>query len=240
MTTLFISDLHLHPSRAASIDAFLGFLSRHQGSAEALYILGDLFETWVGDDHPEPAYQPVKSALKACSTAGTPVYFMHGNRDFMLARQFAAETGCTLIEDPTHINLYGTATLLMHGDSLCTDDTEYQQLRARLRDPDWQQQARSLPVEQRMEMAEQARELSTLSKQGKDEYIMDVNQDEVRRVMAEQDVALLIHGHTHRPGEHTFSNGTRECTRIVLGDWYNKGSVLVVNKHHRQLQPLDL
>ena len=240
MATLFISDLHLHPSRAAIIDCFLNFLTRQTGTAEALYILGDLFETWVGDDHPEPAYQPVKSALKTCSTAGTPVYLMHGNRDFMLAQQFAIETGCTLIEDPTRIDLYGTPTLLMHGDSLCTDDTEYQQLRVRVRDPDWQQQARSLPLEQRMEMAEQARELSALSKQGKDDYIMDVNQDEVRRVMAEQDVALLIHGHTHRPGEHTFNNGTRGCTRIVLGDWYSKGSVLVVDEQHQQLQTLDL
>ena len=240
MATLFISDLHLHPSRAASIDAFLDFLGRHRGKAEALYILGDLFETWVGDDHPEPAYQPVKTALRACNTAGTPVCLMHGNRDFMLAQQFATETGCTLIADPTRIDLYGTAALLMHGDSLCTDDKDYQRLRAQVRDPDWQQQARELPVKQRMEMAEQARELSALSKQGKDEYIMDVNQDEVRRVMTEQDVTLLIHGHTHRPGEHSFSNGTQQCTRIVLGDWYNKGSVLTVNQQHRQLQTLEL
>jgi len=156
------------------------------------------------------------------------------------AMTFATETGCTLIADPTRIDLYGTAALLMHGDSLCTDDKDYQRLRAQVRDPDWQQQARELPVKQRMEMAEQARELSALSKQGKDEYIMDVNQDEVRRVMTEQDVTLLIHGHTHRPGEHSFSNGTQQCTRIVLGDWYNKGSVLTVNQQHRQLQTLEL
>ena len=119
MSTLFISDLHLHPSRPAIIECFLTFLKQQRGQAEALYILGDLFETWIGDDNPEPAYQPVKSALKAFSNAGTPAYLMHGNRDFLLSGQFAAETGCSLLPDPTRIDFYGMATVLMHGDSLC-------------------------------------------------------------------------------------------------------------------------
>ena len=239
MATLFISDLHLHPSRPTIITCFLEFLEQQQGLADALYILGDLFESWIGDDHPEPAYQPVKLALGECCKAGTPVYLMHGNRDFMLSEAFTSETGCMLLTDPTRIDLYGTPTLLMHGDSLCTDDTEYQQVRARVRDPAWQQQARALPVDKRLELAAQARALSAQSKQGKDEYIMDVNQDEVLRVIEQQQVDLLIHGHTHRPGSHTLEIGDREVTRVVLGDWYNTGSVLVADTRGQRLEKLD-
>ena len=239
MATLFISDLHLHPSRPAIITCFLEFLEQQQGLADALYILGDLFESWIGDDHPEPAYQPVKLALGKCCKAGTPVYLMHGNRDFMLSEAFTSETGCMLLTDPTRIDLYGTPTLLMHGDSLCTDDTEYQQVRTRVRDPAWQQQARALPVDKRLEIAAQARALSAQSKQGKDEYIMDVNQDEVLRVIEQQQVDLLIHGHTHRPGSHTLEIGDREVTRVVLGDWYNAGSVLVADTWGQRLEKLD-
>ncbi|GMQ87827.1 MAG: UDP-2,3-diacylglucosamine diphosphatase [Gammaproteobacteria bacterium] len=238
MATLFISDLHLHPSRPAIIACFLKFLEQQQGRVDALYILGDLFESWIGDDHPEPAYQPVKPALGRCSNAGTPVYLMHGNRDFMLGETFTGETGCILLTDPTRIDLYGTPTLLMHGDSLCTDDSEYQQVRARVRDPAWQQQARTLPVNKRLEIAAQARALSARSKQGKEEYIMDVNQDEVLRVIEEHQVDLLIHGHTHRPGSHAFRNGNREVTRMVLGDWYDTGSVLVADTRGRRLETL--
>ena len=197
---------------------------------EALYILGDLFEAWIGDDHPEPAYQTVKTAIRRCGDAGTPVYLMHGNRDFMIGKQFIEETGCTLLTDPTRLDLYGIPTLLMHGDTLCTDDREYQALRSKVRDPDWQQQAGRLPVDERLALAQQARELSTLSKQGKEEYIMDVNQEEVRRVAEQHRVSLIIHGHTHRPGTHTFHADNSKVTRIVLGDWYQTGSVLVVDK----------
>jgi len=238
LATLFISDLHLHPSRPAIIACFLAFLAQQKGRADALYILGDLFESWIGDDHPEPVYQTVKLALKSCTRAGTPVYLMHGNRDFMLGKRFAAETGCTLLPDPTRIDLYGTPTLLMHGDSLCTDDIEYQQVRKRVRDPAWQQQARELPIDRRLAIAAQARTLSAQSKQGKHDYIMDVNQDEVRRVIEENQVTLLIHGHTHRPGSHTLNAGKHEVTRIVLGDWYNAGSVLVAGRQDRRLEKL--
>jgi len=238
LATLFISDLHLHPSRPAVITCFLAFLEQQRGQAEALYILGDLFETWIGDDHPEPVYQRVKQALAACCQAGTPVHLMHGNRDFMLGGTFLAETGCTLLPDPAQIDLYGAATLLMHGDSLCTDDTEYQQVRKQLRDPAWQQQARALPVAQRLAMAAEARARSTQSKRGKEEYIMDVNQDEVRRVIEAGRVDLLIHGHTHRPGSHSVQTAHGEATRIVLGDWYETGSVLVADRHGRRLEAL--
>jgi len=239
LATLFISDLHLHPSRPAIIACFLKFLEQQRGRVDALYILGDLFESWIGDDHPEPAYHSIKPALENCNDAGTPVYLMHGNRDFMLGETFTNETGCILLPDPTRIDLYGTPTLLMHGDSLCTDDLEYQQVRARVRDPAWQQQARALPVDKRLEIAAQARALSARSKQGKEEYIMDVNQDEVLRVIEKNQVDLLIHGHTHRPGNHTLTNGAHEITRIVLGDWYSAGSVLIADENGQRLEKLN-
>jgi len=239
MPTFFISDLHLHPSRPAIIECFLTFLKKQQSRAEALYILGDLFETWIGDDHPEAVYQPVKSALKAFSNAGTPVYLMHGNRDFLLGAQFATETGCSLLPDPSRIDLYGTTTVLMHGDSLCSDDKDYQHFRRKVRDPAWQQHIIGLPVEQRLQMARQALELSAQSKQGKDETIMDANQDAVRRTVEENQADLLIHGHTHRPGIHSFRNNGREITRIVLGDWYETGSVLAIDPQGWQLKTLN-
>ncbi|MEN8762368.1 MAG: UDP-2,3-diacylglucosamine diphosphatase [Thiogranum sp.] len=239
MSTLFISDLHLHPSRPAIIQCFLTFLRQRRDHTEALYILGDLFEAWIGDDHPEPAYQAVKSALKSFSNAGTPLYLMHGNRDFLLSKQFAAETGCRLLPDPTRIDLYGTATVLMHGDSLCSDDEDYQRFRSKVRDPAWQRDILELPVAQRLQMAGQARQLSAQSKQGKAETIMDANQDAIRRSVEDNQADLLIHGHTHRPGIHTFRSNGREITRIVLGDWYEAGSVLAIDPQGWQLQTLS-
>jgi len=238
MPTFFISDLHLHPSRPAINRCFTSFLSDIKGHAEALYILGDLFEAWVGDDHPEPAYVPVKRSLMQCVRAGTPVFVLHGNRDFLLGPRFARETGCTLLEDPSRIDLYGRATLLMHGDSLCTDDADYQALRARLRDPQWQRQALSLPLEERLSLATQARELSALAVRGKDETIMDVNADAVLDVFSSHDVSLLIHGHTHRPGVHRLQHQGRQLERIVLGDWYEQGSVLIAEHDKLELEIL--
>jgi len=240
MATLFISDLHLDATRPAVSDCLLRFLSDVQGHAQALYILGDLFEAWVGDDHPEPAYRPVKLALQACVRAGTPVFLLRGNRDFLLGEQFCTETGCTLLADPSVIDLYGTPTLLMHGDSLCTDDVPYQALRARLRDPAWQRQARSLPLEDRLQMAEQARELSVLAGQGKAEAIMDVNQAQVLRVVDQHAVKRLIHGHTHRPAIHALTHRGQTLQRAVLGDWYRQGSVLSVSADGLELRALPL
>ncbi len=231
MGTLFISDLHLHPSRPAILDGFRQFLQRQAADAEALYILGDLFDVWIGDDYAEPAFAAVLQDLRACTEAGTPVFLMHGNRDFLIGEQFAAATGCTLLTDPTRIDLYGTPTLLMHGDTLCTDDGDYQALRKKVRNPAWQEQALSLPVPERLELAAQARELSSLATGQKDETIMDVNQDEVQRVMREYHVRLLIHGHTHRPGNHEVDLGSSTARRIVLGDWYSRGEVLVINRN---------
>jgi UDP-2,3-diacylglucosamine hydrolase len=240
MTTLFISDLHLHPSRPHIIDGFLTYLQSVQGEAEALYILGDLFEAWVGDDHPEVAFLPVKAALAQCNASGTPVLIMHGNRDFLIGETFARETGCSLLEDPVLVDLYGIRTLLIHGDSLCTDDQEYQQLRSRLRDPEWQRQALSLPVEERLQLAMEARELSALSSRDKDEYIMDVNQGEVLRTLTASGAQRLIHGHTHRPGVHEFEHNGETLQRIVLGDWYEQGSVLEVEANHYELRTLSI
>lgn len=238
MSSLFISDLHLHPSRPAILACFVRFLEQQRGRAEAVYILGDLFETWVGDDDPEPVYTAARRAIRDCVAAGTPVFVMRGNRDFLLGERFGAETHCTLIEDPTRIELYGVATLLMHGDSLCTDDLDYQTMRRRLRDPAWQHQVLALSLAERRELAQQARELSVLSQHGKSDCTMDVNTDEVLRVMGEQQVDLLIHGHTHRAGIHPLRIGDRGVTRIDLGDWYTTGTALVVDAGGRpRFQP---
>jgi UDP-2,3-diacylglucosamine hydrolase len=239
MTTLFISDLHLHPARPAVIRCFIAFLAT-LGNTRALYILGDLFDAWAGDDHPEPAYTPVKQALKQCTAAGTPVYLLHGNRDFLLGARFARETGCTLLEDPSVISLNGRRTLLMHGDSLCTDDRDYQALRARLRSPQWQQQALSLPLEERLQFARQARELSAETNRGKDDYLMDANPAEIQRVFDTHRVELLIHGHTHRPGIHRLTHNGRQLQRVVLGDWYEQGSVLRVADGQLELASLPV
>ncbi len=238
MTTLFISDLHLHPSRPHIIYGFLNYLQSIQGKVESLYILGDLFEAWVGDDHPEPAFLPVKKALRACQDQGTPVFLMHGNRDFLIGEKFTAETGCRLLQDPTRIDLYQIPTLLMHGDSLCTDDLEYQQLRSRLRDPAWQRQALALPAEERLQLAQEARELSELSSRDKDETIMDVNQDEVLRMLLDSGAERLIHGHTHRPGRYITEHNGKTLERLVLGDWYEQGSVLEADAGRCELRSL--
>lgn len=241
VTTLFVSDLHLHPSRPDVISCFIDLLKQQQGQARALYILGDLFETWVGDDHPEPAYQPVKTALKYCIQAGTPIYLLHGNRDFLLGKQFCSETGCTLLHDPARIELHGIATLLMHGDSLCIDDTEYQAFRKMVRTPGWQAQALDLPLEQRLKTASKARLQSKLAMQDKAADIMDVNQNEVTKFMRQYRVHCLIHGHTHRPGIHSVKLDTGEATRIVLGDWHRCGSVLRIDPQGKKtLQEIPL
>lgn len=238
-TSLFVSDLHLHPSRPAVARCFTAFLAMLDRT-QALYILGDLFEAWVGDDHPEPAYQAIKQSLKRCTASGISVYVMRGNRDFLLGERFAGETGCTLLDDPGVIDLCGRRTLLMHGDSLCTDDLEYQTLRKQLRDPQWQQQVLSLPLQERLQMADRAREHSTLSGLDKEDYLMDVNQDEVARMFELHRAELLIHGHTHRPGIHRLTVNGRHRQRVVLGDWYEQGSVLKVVDGQPELTALPV
>ncbi|MEL7451099.1 MAG: UDP-2,3-diacylglucosamine diphosphatase [Pseudomonadota bacterium] len=226
MTTLFISDLHLQASRPDITAQFVEFLGTRARDAEALYILGDLFEAWIGDDDPDAHNRQVIAALRACVDQGTPGYFMRGNRDFLVGERFAEETGFTLLEDPTVITVNGQRVLVMHGDTLCTDDVEYQAFRRMVREPAWQAQMLALPVEQRRQLAAQARDASSAASQQKAADIMDVNHDAVTGAIAEAGVDILLHGHTHRPAVHAVDVDGRACTRIVLGDWYEHGSMV--------------
>ncbi|MBO6850501.1 MAG: UDP-2,3-diacylglucosamine diphosphatase, partial [Marinobacter sp.] len=197
MTTLFISDLHLEESRPDITDAFLGFLETRARGVEQLYILGDFFEAWIGDDERSPLQDTVAGALKALSDSGTAIFLMHGNRDFLIGEDFCARAGATLLDDPTVVDLYGTPTLLMHGDSLCTADVEYQKFRQNMRNRQWQQMILQRPLADRQQMARQLREISMAKNQGKEEFIMDVTPEEVVKVMEDHGVQRLIHGHTH-------------------------------------------
>jgi UDP-2,3-diacylglucosamine hydrolase len=226
MTTLFISDLHLEASQPEIGAQFLNFLAGEAREAEALYILGDLFDVWLGDDDPNPYYAEMKSALRALSDTGVPIYFMHGNRDFMIGAGFAAETGLAILDDPSVVDLYGEKVLLCHGDSLCTDDVAYQQVRAMTREPEWQAMMLSKSIEERIAFALQARKDSMERGESISDEIMDVNQDAVAAALDKHGVEVMLHGHTHRPAMHSLDLGHRKATRIVLGDWYEQGSVV--------------
>lgn len=226
MTTLFISDLHLTTERPAIGEAFLRFLQGEARQAEALYILGDLFEIWLGDDAVVPVYQPFIEGLKGLTDSGTPCYVMRGNRDFLLGERFEAMTGTTLLPDPYRLDLYGTPTLLMHGDLLCTDDVEYLKFREMVLSEDWQREFLSMSVEERVEYGRQLREKSREAIQGKQVDIMDVNATAVEQTMRRYDVTRLIHGHTHRPARHRLKLDGVAVERIVLPEWYEQGGVL--------------
>jgi UDP-2,3-diacylglucosamine hydrolase len=230
MTTLFISDLHLEVDRPDIGEQFFAFLEDEAKHAEALYILGDLFDAWVGDDDPNPHFADVKKALRALVDSGVPVYFMHGNRDFMVGEDFAEETGVRILPDPIAIDLYGNHVLLSHGDALCTDDFEYQKIRAMTRNPEWQATMRAKPLEERLLLARAAREESKARGQTIDMDIMDVNADAVKRTILDYGVDILLHGHTHRPDIHFVELDDRIAKRIVLGDWYDQGSVVRWNE----------
>ncbi len=226
MTALFISDLHLEASQPGIGKQFLSFLSGEARKAESLYILGDLFEAWLGDDDPNPYYGEMKSALRELVDAGVPVSFMHGNRDFMIGEMFASETGVSILADPVVADLYGRDVLLSHGDALCTDDVRYQQVRAMTRDPEWQAMMRAKSIEERIAFASQARQESVARGESMSDEIMDVNQDAVVATLREHGVQMMLHGHTHRPAVHEVDLGERRATRIVLGDWHQQGSVV--------------
>jgi len=238
VATLFISDLHLDPARPDITAQALELLHREARGAEALYILGDLFEAWVGDDDPEPEKRRVIAALRELTDAGLPCFFMRGNRDFLVGERFAADSGCTLLEDPTVVEIHGTPVLLMHGDTLCTDDVEYQAFRRTVRDPRWQAAMLARPLEERIALARQLRAQSAASMAGKAEEIMDVNPGAVEAAMREHGVFTLLHGHTHRPAVHRFEVDGREAVRIVLGDWYTQGSVLAWDADGFELRTL--
>lgn len=230
MTTLFISDLHLEADRPEIGAQFRSFLDGEARDAEALYILGDLFEAWLGDDDPNPYYTAMKAALRALVDRGVAVFFMHGNRDFMIGQQFAKETGIALLDDPHTIDLYGETVLLSHGDALCTDDVEYQTVRAMTRNPDWQAMMLRKSIEERIAFAVAARQQSLERGESMSDDIMDVNDDAVAALFRQYDVATLLHGHTHRPAVHHLDVDKKTRRRIVLGDWYEQGSVVRWNK----------
>lgn len=224
MTTLFISDLHLEADRPDIAAQFFEFLEDEARGSAALYILGDLFEAWVGDDDPNPHFAECKRAIRALVDSGVPVYFMRGNRDFLVGEDFAEDTGTTILDDPTPVELYGTSVLLSHGDAYCTDDVEYQQVRAMTRNPEWQAGMLAKPLEERIAIARHAREQSMQRGQTIDMDIMDVNQGAIELALRESGADILLHGHTHRPNVHDVDLGDREAQRIVLGDWYEQGS----------------
>ena len=239
MTTLFISDLHLDAERPAITELFGRFIDGEARGADALYILGDLFEAWVGDDDPSGAGTFVAEKLRGLRDAGVPVSFIRGNRDFLLHAAYARAAGMAILPDPAVVMLYGKPTLLLHGDLLCTDDVAYQQFRAQTRNPDWQRQFLSQPLPARLAFAQQARAASKahqsgLRDAGRMEAITDVAPATVAATFARYGIDTMIHGHTHRPAVHTHEGGTR----IVLGDWYEQGSVLRVDANSAKLSPL--
>ena len=226
--SLFISDLHLCSSRPAITRQFIDFLQVIAGDVEALYILGDLFEYWAGDDDlDDPSHSDIIAALSALTATGTQVFFMHGNRDFLLGEDFSRKTGITLLHDPTLLTLYGKRVLLSHGDTLCTDDVAYQAFRQQVREPTWQTEFLSQSLAARKAQIEALRQRSEEEKSQKTESIMDVNAEAVSELLRQYDYPeLLIHGHTHRPARHEVEVDGHHCERWVLGDWYDQGSCL--------------
>lgn len=235
MSILFISDLHLHETRPHITRAFFHFLHTQAAGAEQLYILGDFFDAWIGDDDDSALNTDVAAELKKLSSAGTQIFLMHGNRDFLLGEKFAAQAGAQLIAEETVIDLYGCPTLLLHGDDLCIDDKDYIAFRQQVRSPQWQQQILAQPLAARRALAAQLREKSQAMNSLKAEDIMDVSQAEVIRVMENAGVTRLIHGHTHRPAHHPLDVHEKAAERIVLGDWHDKGWAIVADKDRTEL-----
>ncbi len=240
MATLFVSDLHLDPARPAITALFLDFLARQAGRADACYILGDLFEAWVGDDDDAELGRAVAGALRALADSGVPIHFLHGNRDFLIGERFAAAAGVRLLPESEAINLYGEPVLLLHGDTLCTDDADYQAFRAQVRDPAWQARLLELPLAQRRALAGQLRETSQQATQLKETAITDVNLEAVDGALRARGIRRMIHGHTHRPAIHEWMLDGQPARRAVLGDWYDRGSVLRCDVTGWRLEPLPL
>jgi UDP-2,3-diacylglucosamine hydrolase len=227
MHTLFISDLHLSAKQPHITQVFLHFMRHTAPQAEALYILGDLFEYWAGDDDlDDPFHQQIIQALSAMAETGTRVCIMHGNRDFLMAEELAAACRATLLRDPVLIDLYGAPTLLSHGDALCTDDVAYQTFRRQVRDTTWQQQFLAQPLAQRKAQIEELRMRSESEKQTKDGNIMDVNAHAVADLLRAHHYPRLIHGHTHHLAHHLHHVDGHTCERWVLGDWGETGNAL--------------
>lgn len=233
---LLISDLHLEEGRPDITRAFLGLLAGRARTAESLYILGDFFEAWIGDDAMSPFQRSICQALRALSDSGTNVFLMHGNRDFMIGKAFCKAAGCTLLKDPSVVNFNGEPVLLMHGDSLCTRDEAYMRMRRYLRHPLTLWVLRHLPLSTRHKLARKLRSESRAQTRMKANDIVDVTPDEVVRVMAESGVQTLIHGHTHRPAVHDVQLDGTTAQRIVLGDWDREGWLLRIDEQGFHLE----
>ncbi len=230
LATYFISDLHLDASRPQLTAILLRFLARIRGEADALYVLGDLFESWVGDDAVDALASEVAQGMQALAASSVPIAFLCGNRDFLLGAEYAQRCAMRRLPDPTVIDLYGRPALLSHGDALCTADLAYQAFRRQVRDPQWQAAFLARPLVERQEYAARARTASAAHQAGGATAIGDVDPASVDSLFAQFGVDLLIHGHTHRPATHTHAIGETECTRIVLADWRDRGEALRVDR----------
>lgn len=233
--TYFIADLHLAPNRPDITACFLTFLENEAIKAEKLYILGDLFEVWFGDDYRTDFTDTIANNLKELSLSGTEIYFIHGNRDFVLGKRYAQQAGMALLPEKHLIDLYGEKTLLLHGDTLCTMDVDYQKFRKKSRSWWWLGFVTNLPLWLRKRMAENYRKKSKQAQQYKSLEIMDVTLSEVEKDLSTFQCQLMIHGHTHRPDIHLLSANNKPATRIVLGDWYEQGAWLKVTKEEKTL-----
>jgi UDP-2,3-diacylglucosamine hydrolase len=238
VSRLFVSDLHLDASAPAAVEQFLTFLRTRVAGAEALYILGDLFEVWVGDDETEAEKKAICEGLRTLTSSGVACFVLHGNRDFLLGRRFCENTGCRLLPDPVIAEFDGERVLLTHGDALCTDDHSYQELRSIVRTAPWQRRFLALPLEDRELLANQARAGSRQHTARTIPQIMDVNPEAVATAYRVTGVRRIIHGHTHRPGIHDTTVEGARAQRIVLGAWYEQGSYLVYENEHYELREL--
>lgn len=223
---ILASDMHLDPERPESMALFGRFLDEVAAGADTLYLLGDLFEAWLGDDAIHPAYEPALDRLAALAEAGTALSIQHGNRDFLMGETLAGRLGATLLPEETVVELGGAPTLLLHGDSLCTDDTAYQAFRAQVRDPAWQAQFLALSPAERMEQARQVREASREAQADIDSDITDVNAEAVADAFRRHGVDRMIHGHTHRPADHALTVDGAACRRLVLPQWTDRGGYI--------------
>lgn len=233
--TYFIADLHLAENRPDITACFLSFLEQDAVSATALYILGDLFEYWIGDDDTSPFIQQVAIALSSLANKGVEIFYIHGNRDFLIGKKYAKRCGMTILPEVAEIDLYGEKAIILHGDTLCTRDVDYQKFRKKSRSWWWQAMIKSLPLFVRRKIAENYRKQSAQSTAMKAQDIMDVTPDEVVANLEKHKCQLMIHGHTHRPAIHPLRANGKDARRIVLGDWYEQGSILVANNHSQQL-----
>lgn len=238
--TLFISDLHLSRERPATVRCFLGFLKNRAAGVERLYILGDLFDAWIGDDDPTPPNREIIAGLRNVSETGTRIYFQPGNRDFLIGERFARESGAALLDDHALIDLYGAPTLLMHGDLLCTDDVHYLRARAKTHTPEWKQSALAKPLWLRQLLARWYRQRSQRHKRKAALDIMDVNQNAVTDTLRRYRAARLIHGHTHRPAVHHLTIDGHSAQRFVLAEWHDRGSVLGWDRHGYRIETFPL